>query len=173
MNEGLGEQIRRAREELRAEGLSLNPLTASRVLWRALKREHASPGRLAVAVGLGVFIGSLPVYPHLLISIVAAIALRLNKLVTALTTNVSNPLFAPFLIFAEIQVGTLVRTGRFASLTLAELRDLALAEAIGSFFLTILVGALVVGSALALISGGLTYAALVRRDRGRRVGEGD
>ncbi len=172
MSEGLGDQIRRARDELRAEGSSLNPLTAGRILWRALKREHASPGKLAVAVGLGVFIGSLPIYPHLLISIAAAAALRLNKLVAALTTNISNPLFAPFLIFAEIQVGTLLRTGHFASLTLSELRNLELADAIGTFFLTILVGALVVGGGLALVSGGLAYVALVRRDRRRAGGAG-
>lgn len=172
MTEGLRDQIRRARDELRAEGLSLNPLTAARVMWRALKREHASPARLAVAVGLGVFIGSLPVYPHLLISIVAAIALRLNKLVAALTTNISNPLFAPFLIFAEIQVGTLIRTGHFASLTFTELRGLAPTEAFKSFFLTILVGAPVVGVALSLVTGGLTYAALLRHKRRGQAGGG-
>ncbi len=165
MTEGLRAQFRAARDELAAEGVSLNPFSAARVLWRALRREHASPGKLAAAVAVGVFIGSLPIYPHWLITVAVSIPLRLNKLVAILCNNVSNPLFAPFLYYAEIQVGHVIRTGTFSPLTLTELEGMGAAEAFKTFFLTMLVGAMAVGLVLSAISAALTYAALVRRAR--------
>ncbi len=171
MTSGLRDEIRRAREELRAEGLSLNPITAHRILWRALKREHASPGRLAAAVGVGIFVGCVPIFPHFVLSIIVAYALKLNKMVAALATNISNPLFAPFMIFAEIQVGYLLLEGRFTILSVEQLRAMGLAQVLETFFLAMLLGSLVVGSLAATLATGLVYLVLNRKGRSARPGD--
>ena len=171
MKQGLREQIRNARAELADEGVTLNPITAARVLWRALRREHASPGRLAAAVAVGVFIGSLPIYPHWLLSIVVAIPLRLNKLVVVLTNNFSNPFFAPLLYYSEFQLGHVIWTGRMSPLTFVDLQRMTPVEALKTFFLTMLIGALVLGVVLAAGSSLLTYLALALRAR-RRAARG-
>ena len=155
------------RDEMRGEKVPLNPFKLGRKLWQTLLRTHTSPGRLALAIGMGVFIGCLPFYGfHLLICVVAGLALRLNILVSWLAANISNPFFAPFLVFAEIQVGYLIIEGRFALLTMEELREMGVPAVIETFFVSALVGSLAVGLALGLVLGGLSYLGLkFRRDR--------
>ena len=97
-----------------------------RRLVRDLRTEGGGPGRDAVAVGLGVFIGCLPFYGfHLLICVAAASSLlRLNRLKMYVAANISNPLMAPLLILSELQAGALVRRGELHSLTLDAVRHI-------------------------------------------------
>lgn len=132
-----------------------------RELLYSLRTEGDSPGRLAGAVGLGVFIGCSPFYGlHLALCLIFASLLRLNRGLTYLAAHVSVPGLWPLLVFAEIQVGRWLRGGGLLPIRPAELRRLDPWQ----FGMDLLLGCAVVGVALALPLALITYrAALARR----------
>lgn len=133
-------------------------------VWYRLVHEHAEPRRIAVAVFLGVIIGTSPFFGlHLVLCIVLAMAFRLNKLTMWLAANVSLPIFAPFLAFASAQVGFFVLNGQFAAVTLAQVKEDPLAMVTWW-----LVGFPFVGAALGLVLAGIVY----RVARARQAAEG-
>jgi uncharacterized protein (DUF2062 family)/2-polyprenyl-3-methyl-5-hydroxy-6-metoxy-1,4-benzoquinol methylase len=139
----------------------VRPLQGLRALVRHLRTEHATPGRLAAAVALGLFVGCLPVYGlHLPLCLGLALALRLNKATTYLAANVSNPLFLPFLVFASVQIGTRTISGAWLPLGLHDLEAVGARRFLGAWIL----GSGEVGALLAAIGG----AATLRLARGRR-----
>jgi len=122
-----------------------------------LRVEGAGPLRETAAVGLGVFIGCLPVYGlHLLICWMAGSMLRLNRLKMYVAANISNPLVAPWLIFAEVQAGAHLRRGSFHALTPETFRTTDAAV----FGIDFVVGSLFVGGVLAALAAVVTYATL-------------
>ena len=126
-----------------------------------LRNEGNTPGRHAVAVGVGVFVGCTPFYGfHLLVSYVVAVVLGVSRLTVYLAANISNPFVLPFLVLAEVQVGALLRRGELQALTVQAIRT----TDPWSFGLDLIVGALVVGAVLGGLAAALTYATL----RGRR-----
>ena len=77
-----------------------------------LFRQHTGTGRLALAVGTGIFIGLTPLYGfHALLGFAAAWLLRLNIAVTVLATQIANPFFAPALIYASAWIGSYMGGG--------------------------------------------------------------
>jgi uncharacterized protein (DUF2062 family) len=136
-----------------------------------LRVEGEGPGREAAALGLGVFIGCLPFYGfHLLLCWIAGWLLRLNRLKMYLAANISNPLFAPFLLLAELQTGAWIRRHDLHGLTLETVRH----TSPWTFGADLLLGSVAVGAMLGtgvaaatLITGGLrredALAALWRR----------
>lgn len=126
-----------------------------------LRTEGRTPGRVALAVGLGVFIGCLPVYGfHLILCVSAARLLRVSRVKTYLAANVSNPLMAPLLLYLELGVGHLLMAGSWPVLRLEGLtadRALALGR-------DLVIGSLVVGVVLAGLFGGLAFR-IARRSR--------
>jgi glycosyltransferase involved in cell wall biosynthesis len=77
---------------------------------RRLSREHASPGELAAAVGLGIFLGALPIIPFgLAVIVYVNRKLHLNQLAGAAASNLC---IAPFVPFLCIQAGHLLLHGR-------------------------------------------------------------
>lgn len=134
-----------------------------RTLLRDLRTEASGPGREAVAVGLGVFIGCLPFYGfHLVLCVAAGTLLRLNRLKLYVAANISNPVMAPVLILTELQSGALLRRGELRALTLAAVKR----SDPWSFGADLLVGSVVLGGVLGLTIGGTTW--LMTRDRGDR-----
>jgi uncharacterized protein (DUF2062 family) len=130
---------------------------AVRRLFYGLRTEGAGRAREAAAIGLGIFIGCLPFYGfHLLLCWAAGWLLGLNRLKVYLAANISNPLFAPTLVFAELQIGAWFRRGAFHPLTLQAAKTTNLSV----FGLDILVGSLVLGAGLGTILAGLTYASM-------------
>jgi Uncharacterized protein conserved in bacteria len=122
-----------------------------------LRTECTGAAREAAAIGVGVFIGCTPFYGfHLLICWAVGSVFRLNRLHVYLAANISNPMLAPFLIFAELQTGALMRRGAFQSLTLAAIRT----TDVWSFGLDYLLGTVAVGAVLGTIAATGTYAAL-------------
>lgn len=122
-----------------------------------LRTEGAGAGREAAAVGLGVFIGCLPVYGfHLALCWGSGWLLRLNRLKVYLAANISNPLFAPTLILAELQIGAWLRRGSFHALTLETART----TGVTVFGIDTLVGSVFVGGALGVVLAALTYTAV-------------
>lgn len=127
---------------------------------RLLRTEADTPARRAAAVGAGVFIGCTPFYGfHLALSYAVAWALGLSRLTVYLFANVSNPLVAPFLVFAEVQAGSFVRRGAPYPVTL----DALGAMSPWTFGADLLVGAAAIGTLLGLGMGLTVYAGLRRR----------
>ena len=128
-----------------------------------LFRQNTGTSRLAVAVGIGVFIGLTPLYGlHSFLGIGLAWLMRLNITVTVLATQIANPLFAPFLIVASAWLGNVldpdaVDGARWWDPT----RE--------GFFMSWLRGGLVLGLALGLIAGILTFLIVSRVRRHRHA----
>lgn len=131
-----------------------------RELLYRLRTEGDSPGRLAGAVALGVFIGCSPFYGfHLALCLIFASLLRLNRGLTYLAAHVSVPGLWPLLVFGEIQVGRWLRGGGPLPFRPSELRQLDLWQ----FGKDLLLGSAVVGVALAIPLALITYRAAQAR----------
>jgi uncharacterized protein (DUF2062 family) len=125
-----------------------------RELWRRLRGNDQSPGRVALAVAIGLFIGCLPLYGlHLALCLVACVPRRLDSVLAYLAANISNPFVAPFLITLEIEIGSLLLTGEHAAFDLERAR----ATGIAGFFQQAAAGSVFVGGALALLGGLLAF----------------
>lgn len=136
--------------------------------WRHLRREHATPERLAAGVAVGVLIGCSPFYGlHFWIGMGVGLILHLNKLSVLLGIQVSIPPLTPFLIFTVIQTGSLVHRGHFLSLSVEDLALDKLPSLAGTIIVDWLVGWPVVGGVLALTAFALSLSAL-RRFQGRQ-----
>jgi uncharacterized protein (DUF2062 family) len=83
-----------------------------------------------------------------------------------LAANISNPLVAPWLVLMEVQVGALLVTGQLAPFTI----EAAKSVGVGSFLHFALVGALIVGTVLAICTG--TVAGLITHVLRRRPKKG-
>lgn len=129
----------------------------ARRAWRELRGGALSPGRAAAAVAIGLFIGSQPIFGcHTPLILVLCLWFGLDGAIAWIASNVSNPFFAPALLTAEVQVGAYVRTGALLRLD----QEIGRADALSKFAGFMLLGAPVVGLALAGIGGGLTYCAV-------------
>ena len=121
--------------------------------FHGLRTEGTGTFRETSAVALGVFIGCLPLYGfHLLMCWSVGFALGLNRLKMYLAANISNPLVAPWLLFAEMQTGAWLRRGSFHPLTLQGMKT----TGTGEVGIDVLIGRL--------------DARLARRDRDLRGG---
>lgn len=129
-------------------------------LWQRLRGTPGSKARAAAAVALGLFIGCQPLYGlHFVLVLAVCLPLRLDAVLAYLAANISNPLIAPFLIFAEVEAGAYLTTGRFVAF------DLGQARATGAlgFARQLFVGGLAVGAGLALVGFGLAWLFASRR----------
>lgn len=143
--------------------MARSPVRWLRELWRHLRSEHTSSGRLTAAVACGLFIGTLPLYGlHLPICVAISMLFGLNKVTTYLAANVSNPAMAPFLVFGGVQLGERALHGRFLALSVEDLERVGP----GRFFASWWLGSVLLGLALAVVGGVVTWAATARR-RGR------
>lgn len=125
--------------------------------FHGLRTEGSGPGREAAAIGVGVFIGCLPFYGfHLLLCWAAGTLFRLNRFKVYLAANISNPLVAPWLLLAELQLGAWMRHGSFQSLSVSAIRE----AGVGTIGLDLLAGSVVLGAVLAGAASAATYATL-------------
>ena len=121
----------------------------ARRLFSDLRLEGPGRTREAVAMGLGAFIGCLPFYGfHLLMVFVIGRLLGLNRLKMYVAANISNPLFAPALILAELQTGAWARRSDLHGLTIDTIRNLdpwvfGADLLIGSLIIGVVVGTLI------------------------------
>src|SRR3982751_4526717 len=87
--------------------------------FQRLRTDGGGVGREAAAIGLGAFIGCLPFFGfHLVLCWAVGWLLNLNRLKLYLAANISNPLVAPTLVFAEVQLGAWLRRGAWHTLTI-------------------------------------------------------
>ena len=129
--------------------------------------EHASAGRLGVAVGVGVLFGCTPFLGfQVLLAIAIATLFRLNRLAVLLGTQVSTPPITPLLLFANAQVGAVLLHRHWLPISFEAARAAPTATWVLDLFLELLVGGLAVGGILAVGFGGFT-SWLVRRRRAK------
>jgi predicted LPLAT superfamily acyltransferase/uncharacterized protein (DUF2062 family) len=142
----------------------------------SLLKTHRSPRSLGLAVGLGVFIGTSPFFGfHFLIAGAFAFLFRLNAAAVFLGTQISFPPIAPFLVLASVFTGNRILSALGISAPLTafpgnlgkEVLETALHH-FGQWFF----GALVVGSALGVGIGLLTYFAAKRMRSEKRAWTG-
>ena len=126
-----------------------------------LRTEADSPARQAGAVGVGLFIGCLPIYGlHLPLCIGIGHLARLNRLKMYLAANISNPVFAPVLLLASVQVGSVIRRGHMYELSRAAVSQ----AGPWAFGRDVLVGSVLLG--LLLGSAGAIVAWCIARPAG-------
>lgn len=144
---------------------------AIHALGRQMLAEHREPGKLGWAVGLGLFIGTLPLYGlHLPICIGVAHLSKLNKVTLYLAANISNPLIAPLLVAAGIAIGEFLRFGHWRGVNLAQGEDFLEKLALFSWevpdlFLSCLLGDAVLGAVLGVLVGPIVWMWARRRRR--------
>ena len=148
-----------------------------RELLYRLRFEGETPARQAGAVALGLFIGCSPLYGlHLPLCILFARLCGVNRVKTYIAAHISTPVLMPFLLFAELQVGRLVRGKPPLSLRPSQIRSRWHWGATNPHldfwhtwwhwrsWLDLAVGSLVLGVVLAAVLGLVTYV-LLRRSR--------
>ena len=119
-----------------------------RTVLRHLFSEHTqTPGRLAAAVGLGLFCGIAPIWGwQMVVAALLAHRLRLNKAIALTASNISFPLAAPFILAAGLVLGHYLHTGLLIELApkdAARQIPVYIGEwFVGSVVLAVLVGAL-------------------------------
>ncbi|MCP4450378.1 MAG: DUF2062 domain-containing protein [Planctomycetes bacterium] len=138
---------------------------------RLLLTERATPRELAWAVALGIFLGALPLIAcHTLFILIAAAFLRLNRVTAVAASQLCMPPVVPALC---IEMGYYMRFGRFLTLkglhTLHDVTFLELGHMGIQRLWEWLLGSMVVGVALALLLGFLTYVVALAVDRRSHV----
>jgi uncharacterized protein (DUF2062 family)/SAM-dependent methyltransferase len=134
-----------------------SPGQYAKQLFHDLRLEGSGRGKEAAAMGMGAFIGCLPVYgAHLLLVVAVGRLLGLNRMRMYIAANISNPFFAPMLILSEIQAGAFLQRGETHDLTLAALR----ATDPWTFGTDLVIGSVVVGMAIGLGMAALTWASV-------------
>jgi uncharacterized protein (DUF2062 family) len=116
--------------------------------------EHAhQPLRMALAVGLGLFFGIVPLWGLQTVAAAAAAhGLRLNKAITILASNISIPPMMPLIFFGALALGHWLFTGELIELSLADMTKAKAREFLwqwvaGSMVLAVLVA--ILGTAVA------------------------
>ena len=107
---------------------------------------------MSVAVGLAI--GVTPLYGlHLILVVSICVPLRLDARIAYLAANVSLPFIAPFLSFAEIQIGSWLQTGHGVSLDVEEIR----ARGPMAFVGDLVAGTAILAPMAAVVGGALTF----------------
>lgn len=129
--------------------------------------DHAEePGRLAGAVGLGLFFGIAPFWGvQMLLAATVAHWLRWNKAITLLASNISIWPLTPFFVSGGLILGHWLFTGQVADLAHQKITiELAM-----KFFWQWFIGSLVLATVVSLPGAALTYL-LARLFHRKRVG---
>jgi uncharacterized protein (DUF2062 family) len=133
-----------------------------RHLLHRLIHEYDSPQRLSLAIAMGVFVGTLPFFGlHMWIGLLLAFLVGLNKLAVLLGTQISIPWVAPVLIWSSLQIGEWVLHHRFLKIDPSHLQ-------LDDLLPAWLLGSIILGTFLGLLSYGLSLTLVLRWRRLRR-----
>lgn len=125
--------------------------------------EHAhEPGKMSMAVGLGLFFGIVPIWGFQMV-VAAAVAhrLRINKAITLLASNISIPPIAPFIFCAALVLGHWLLTGEVLELSPQLITKETLWEYLGQWLFGSVALAIVVSVTGTILTYGI--ARLVRK----------
>ena len=136
-----------------------------------LVHEHAEPGRLGVAVGLGVWIGCSPLLGlQTVLAIAAASALRVNRLAVIAGSQVSIAPLAPFVLFADLQIGSLCVRGQWYPTSVAAMRAVHSWRQLADLLVLLAFGGAIGGAVLGVATAAATTF-LIREWRGQTPSE--
>lgn len=128
-----------------------------RASWKRLRGDELTPMRAALSVAVGLAIGVTPLWGfHFWLVLAVCVPLRLDAPVAYLAANISLPFIAPFLSFAEIEIGARVLSGAWLELSAEAVR----AHGFAAFFREIVVGTVIFAPAVAVVGGVITYSLL-------------
>ena len=118
-------------------------------------RDHAhEPGRLACAVGLGLFFGIAPIWGYQMIAAVAvAHWLRLNKAIALLASNISIPPMMPLILYGALALGHWMIAGEGLDFSWQQMTKARTLDYLWHWF----AGSLVLGLLVAAFGTLLTY----------------
>ena len=127
---------------------------------RQFLRERSSPAELGTAAGVGVLIGTLPLFiMHSVTIIYVTTRLKLNRLMALASQHICLPPFVPLLC---VEVGYYLRHGRW----LRELNRETLMHQAPARILEWFLGALILAPFLAILTGAIVFGiSLVARSR--------
>ncbi len=132
---------------------------------RQLCQEHSSPGMLATAAWLGLFLGALPLIAcHTIVIIYVAHKLNLNKVAAVGASQFCCPPVVPVLC---IETGYFMRYGHFLTDASFDTLVLQIHQRLWEYF----IGSLVLGPLLGFIGAAIVYgASIYYRKRGCESG---
>jgi len=134
----------------------------SRIGFRELFRKHLmapdeSNFKKSASIGLGVFMGILPIWGWQMATALAlAVLFRLNKVITLIASNISIPPLIPFILLASHMTGGLILNNHQP----LDLDAGITFEFVKKNFFQYLIGALVFGAAMGILSGAVTWLLL-------------
>jgi uncharacterized protein (DUF2062 family)/trans-aconitate methyltransferase len=129
-----------------------------------LRTEGGTPRQEIAAIASGVFIGCLPFYGfHLLICWGVGWLFGLNRVKMYLAANISNPFVAPWLLFAELQTGSWLRSGAFHEVSIEHIKSAGIAVITAD----LLLGSVAIGGLLAALAAWGTHMTLRSSERDR------
>ena len=134
--------------------------------WKRLRGGDLTPGRAAASVAIGLSIGVTPLWGvHWLIVVGVCLPLGLDAGLAFLASNISLPFVAPFITFAELEVGARLLHGAWLPLTPEQAKKIVPKEVLGEVALGTFVVALGASALGAAIVFGVGSAAARRRRR--------
>jgi len=132
--------------------------------WEEIKAEEATPERLGLALGVGVFCGCSPFHGfQFLLAVGLMYLLRLNKIAVMVGLNISVAPVTPVIIFASIQLGELILHQRFLPFSVAQIREMSGGSVARTLLIDLGVGGLTLGVVLGTALGMLATVLLRRR----------
>ena len=137
-------------------------------MMRAMLSANLTPAGIGWAVGLGLFVGALPLYGvHIGVCIVISRFFRLNHALMYAAANISNPFFAPFLIALEIAIGDYLRHGTMNGVDMSVFGDsfLETLKNAPDLFYSCCYGSVVLGIAMGVTMGPMAWAIARWRQR--------
>ena len=126
-----------------------------RVIGEFFAENAGQPGRLSLAVGLGLFCGIAPIWGYqMLVAATLAHLFRLNKAITLLASNISIPPVAPFILYGGLALGHWLFTGAALELSLDQIDRRRALEYLTEW----LAGSFALGLLVAAVGTAVTYA---------------
>lgn len=144
----------------------LNPVRA----WKQVLDPSVGKGEISLAMGLGVFIANLPVYPlQSVVALYFAHRLHLHPAVVFAGSTLSTPPVGFALIAAAVACGHLVLTGSWPTLEAFDPDKVGWVTLVVRAMIHWIIGSLIVGLVTAAIAFVVTYLSLTAiRKRNRR-----
>jgi SAM-dependent methyltransferase len=135
-----------------------------RGLYLTLRTEHTTPGKVALGVGIGVFVGLSPFWGlHLAICVLLATMFRLNRVLVYAAANLAS-VVAPVAVIVELAVGHRLLRHAWLELSwsqsseiLGGMREQGLLGGLLSLSADFLVGGVVVSAVAGLAAGAATW----------------
>ena len=145
--------------------LANNKLTT--VIKEQIMLHNENPFKVSAAIGFGIFMGITPIWGfQMLVSVLLAHALKLNKVLVVAFSNISLPPFIPFVIYFSYKTGALFFDNKvdFTMETLTYLKQQVMDgqfyntfNEFGYSLLQYISGSLILGLILGLVVGTVSY----------------